>query len=139
MITAVDTNVLIDFFFDEPDFGDVTARALQRCAQEGQLIVSDIVFAEFSSAVRQSEIVAKAMDEMAIEFVPMGKASCTQAGKIFRVYKQRGGKRDRMIPDFLIGAHAKHHADRLLTRDRGFYRAYFRGLAIVDPSVNPSW
>jgi predicted nucleic acid-binding protein len=40
-----------------------------------------------------------------------------------------------MIADFLIGAHALHQANRLLTRDRGFYRDYFDGLEILDPSA----
>jgi len=45
-----------------------------------------------------------------------------------------GGSRTRLIVDFLIGAHARERADRLLTRDRGFYRAYFDELEIVDPT-----
>jgi predicted nucleic acid-binding protein len=38
-----------------------------------------------------------------------------------------------VIADFLVGAHAVEQADRLLTRDRGFQRAAFAGLVIVDP------
>jgi predicted nucleic acid-binding protein len=45
-----------------------------------------------------------------------------------------GGTRERVIADFLIGAHAMAKADRLLTRDRGFYRRYFKDLTVLDPS-----
>ncbi len=41
--------------------------------------------------------------------------------------------------DFLIGAHALAQCDRLLTRDRGFYKEYFGKIRIVDPAVQQIW
>jgi hypothetical protein len=55
--------------------------------------------------------------------------------KCIAKYLQRGGKRGRVVPDFLIGSHAQIHADALLARDYGFFRDYFKGLTVIDPSV----
>jgi len=36
-----------------------------------------------------------------------------------------------MLADFLVGGLALHQADRLATRDLGFYRTYFPTLAVL--------
>jgi predicted nucleic acid-binding protein len=76
------------------------------------------------------------MDRLTIEFSPLDRQSCLYAGNAWKEYRKAGGSRQRMIADFLIGAHALGHASRLLTRDRGFYRKYFPGLAVLDPTIS---
>jgi hypothetical protein len=75
------------------------------------------------------------MDKLGVHFAPLCVEESLSAGARWREYRARGGRRTRMIADFLVGAHALHAAERLLTRDRGFYRAYFRGLKVEDPAV----
>ena len=60
--------------------------------------------------------------------------SALEAGFAWKEYRRRGGTRKRLVADFLIGSHALVQADRLLTRDRGFYRVYFSKLAVLDPT-----
>ena len=61
------------------------------------------------------------------------KESAILAGKLFGRYLARGGRPQRVLPDFLIGAHALLHADRLLARDRGYLRDYFAKLRLWQP------
>ena len=60
------------------------------------------------------------------------------ASEVWRQYRIAGGRRERILPDFLIGAHAVHEASQLISRDAGFYRQYFSGLAVEDPAGQPA-
>ena len=134
MITAVDSSVLLDLLGPDPEFGPASAQALRTCLREGRLVACEVVWAEvagqFSSPAEAEEILAGAR----VEFDAIDRRTALAAAAAWREYRQRGGRRERVVADFLIGAHAQLQADRLLTRDRGFYRAYFAALQLLDPT-----
>lgn len=135
MITAVDSNILLDVLGADPNFGEASSEALRRCRREGALIASEVVFAETATAVADVQGFLSAADKLSISFSPMTEDAALKAAEFWRSYRKAGGSRVRIAADFLIGAHALVTADRLLTRDRGFYRRYFAGLRVLDPSA----
>jgi predicted nucleic acid-binding protein len=57
------------------------------------------------------------------------------AGKIHRLYRLKGGKRERTLPDFFIGAHAEVGKYQLLTRDAARYSSYFPLVTLISPAT----
>jgi hypothetical protein len=134
VITAVDTSVLVDFLNHDPEFGIASRNALRSCAGEGRLLVCDVVWAEIAGCFPSISACRDTLRELQIEFSPIEAEAAFEAGLAWKAFRKRGGARTRVAADFLVGAHALVQADRLLTRDYGFYRFCFNRLSIVDPS-----
>jgi predicted nucleic acid-binding protein len=158
MISAVDTNILLDILIPNNKYVDRSLSCLSQASEEGPIIMNEIVFAELSSQFLSQEDLNQFLSETMIQITFSNENVLWDAGWAWKEYtrgKIRGvvcpvcGKaipavciycqtpiqpRRHILSDFLIGAHAKIFADRLITRDRGFYRKFFKDLKILDPS-----
>jgi len=135
MISAVDSSVVLDVVTDDPQFADASEAVLRRALTEGQLIIGESVLAEIRPAFRDTAECEEFLADWQLEFVPSSRTSALLAGDLFAVHLQRDGREGRVVADFLIGAHAQIHADRLLARDRGYLRDYFAELDLLTPAV----
>ena len=94
-----------------------------------------MVYAELATAFKERQLLSSALSQANIELRFSNEEVLWKAAEIWNEWlktvrgKKRGGK---ILPDFIIGAHANLYADRFLTRDRGFYRKCFRNLEIVE-------
>ena len=125
---------MLDIFTADPIYLEKSQAAVRRCLSEGTLIACDVVWAETAAFFQTSASALETMNLLGVIYSELNREMALQASVVWRKYRKRGGTRLRILPDFLIGSHAIASADRLLTRDSGFYRTYFSVLKVIDPS-----
>ena len=154
MITAVDTNILFDVLIPDAPHGDASERALAEAVRAGALIISEPVYAELAAHFPEQGELGRFLAGTGLRLDASTPDALYQAGTAWREYMRRrpthpacpqcgasqellcercGSSiqpRQHVVADFIIGAHALVHADRLLTRDRGYYASYFPELTL---------
>lgn len=130
----VDSNVLLDVLTEDPEWFAWSADALARCADESELVINPIVYAEVSIGFDRVEDVESALAPDTFVRSPLPWDAAFLAGKCFRAYRRRGGEKRSPLPDFYVGAHAAVSGLSLLTRDPARYRTYFPKLRLVSPT-----
>lgn len=131
--TLVDTNVLLDLVTDDPVWAEWSIRQLDAASVRGALIINPVVYAELSVRFDRIEDVDAALKDAVIDLLEIPTAALFLAGKAFQRYRASGGKRNGVLPDFFIGAHAAVLEIPLLTRDISRYRTYFPTVELIAP------
>jgi predicted nucleic acid-binding protein len=133
VITAVDSNVLLDILRPNAEWVRASQAALEEASTAGSLIICDLVYAEICGHFADQGECDQFLADTEIRLENLSREAAFLASLAWRAYRRRGGRRVRILPDFLIGAHAQVQASQLLTRDEQFYEPAFPRLRITTP------
>jgi predicted nucleic acid-binding protein len=134
-VTLVDSNVLIDFFIDDPKWSDWSLERLQEAAVRGPLLINEVIYAETSTRYHTIDDFEAALASAGVTTVSVPRMALFLAGKAFLRYRRAGGIRTGVLSDFFVGAHAEVERLPLLTRDARRYRHYFPAVALIAPDA----
>ncbi len=138
MITAIDTNILLDILIPNARYAAASQRALEEALAEGALVIGEVVYAELASQFPSPQSLERFLADAQIRLEHAPPQALQKAGAAWKAYmRARGGKlrcpqcgreqqvscvscgetiavRQHILSDFLVGAHAFVCADRLL-------------------------
>ncbi|TDR93633.1 type II toxin-antitoxin system VapC family toxin [Enterovirga rhinocerotis] len=130
-MTFFDTNVVLDVLTDDPAWADWSTRAI--AGAEKPRRVSPVVFAELAASFASLAALERELAWMDMVVEGPSPQALFAAGQAHAAYRRRGGPRDRVLADFLIGAQAAEQGAALVTRDAKRYRTAFPDLMLTAP------
>jgi predicted nucleic acid-binding protein len=128
----VDTNVLLDIYRADAIWMPWSLKHLQQ-AKPGQLAINMVVYAELAGHPAEPANLDEFLEMLDIQMLELPRPTARLAGLAFRSYRQRGGTKTGVLPDFFLGAHAQADGYQLLTRDAGRYKTYFPKIKLICP------
>lgn len=154
MISAIDTNILLDILFPETAYSKSSKVLLDEALAAGALVVCESVYAELACQFPSAAKLDAFLGDTAIKLLPSAVQTLQTASFTWKKYVSKRDNllqcancgqtqevrckncnavitsRQHMVSDFSIGAHALVQADCLLSRDSGFYHTYFPDLRL---------
>ncbi len=128
----VDTNVFVDVIHTDPIWLEWSLRELSK-AKTQNIATNFVVYAELHTHDTAGPHVDAFLDKLGVQVLDLSRPVAQLAALAFRAYRQRGGTKTGVLPDFFIGAHAQADGHKLLTRDAGRYKTYFPKIKLICP------
>lgn len=129
----VDTNVLVDVLEDDPEWADWSIAQLRAQSKIHRLAVNPVIYSELSLTFSTVEALDRTVDDLGLAMIEIPRQALFLAGKAFVRYRRQGGKKQNVLADFFIGAHAAVSRYPILTRDTRRYTTYFAGVSLIAP------
>ncbi len=104
---------------------------------QGPVVFNHVVLAELFARRDATKEIAGALESIGMKLLDLDSQSAWLAGQAHAVYRQRGGRREVILADFLIGAHAHVLGAAILTRDTNRFASYFPDLTLITPETHP--
>lgn len=131
----VDTNVVLDVVQNDPAWAQWSQAQLDAASLRSALLINPIIYAELSIAYRRIEELEGMLSKGGFRLEQIPREALFLAGKAFMRYREQGGAKGGVLPDFFIGAHATVAGIPLLTKDARRYRSYFPRLELLSPDT----
>jgi predicted nucleic acid-binding protein len=129
----VDTNVFVDVIYQDPIWFDWSLRELSLAKAQNAILTNYVVYAELHTHDTAGPHIDAFLHQLQAQVHELTRSAAQIAACAFRAYRQRGGTKTGVLPDFFIGAHAQAEGYKLLTRDAGRYKTYFPKLKLICP------
>ena len=132
---CLDTSALIALMDESDPWHEAVLSEFQKYKSSGMVFITEVVFAEASAGMSDAEELRTVIDTFGIDNLAATDEALFLAGQVYKDYRQsRGdGKKDGVLPDFMIGALAKQNELALITfNDRDFVKK-FPGLEVRNP------
>ena len=116
-MVMVDSNVLLDVITADPIWSAWSTEALQHHLDAGPGAIKAIVYAEIAFVVERIEDVDNLLSSHLYHYLSIPREASFLAAIAHATYCERGGQRQMILPDFLIGAHALVAGTPLISPD----------------------
>lgn len=134
MTVLLDTSMLIGLIKPSDPWHAWADAQFPILKQQGPLLLADIVFAEWSIAMRDRQEVDTTIALLGLQRFHCSDDALYRAGQAFREYKvQRKGDKNRVLPDMIIGAIAEIGNIPLVTANPKDFASYFPTIQLIKP------
>lgn len=134
---CLDTSALIDLLNAQAKRHPAVFGKFLEYKISGMVFITDTVFSEASVGMPSMAALQTALGEFGIARVSASDEALYLAGQVYAAYKKSkgDGKKDGVLPDFLIGAVAQIEGLALITFNDKDFVSRFPQLEVVAPTL----
>lgn len=130
----LDTNILIYLLDNKSEHHQWSMKAFLESKATGPVLISDIVYSEFSVVQDSVQHTNLALEELALERLNFTDDALFCAGKAYKEYKKNSEKpKLNVLSDFLIGGQVDAAQGVLITVNPKDFVNYFPNITIQSP------